>query len=142
MKIFCIIILICVLFIIPYKVMITLKKEKKVEIVIACTFWLGVPFISWGCYLIKINNKRKKEISHLVKNLNNQSVDTFINYINEWGCFNHPNAWGELKGAWRIANESPNISYNKKKELRDCLMLNGLKLYNNEMNIIDNKHSL
>ncbi len=137
MKIIGIILLIFILFIIPYKIMMSLKKEKKAEIVITCTFWLLIPFASWGCYLININRKRKQEIEKLVKNLNDDAVSGFINYIDEWGCFNHPTAWAELKGALRIVNESDKVTSEKKTQLRNSLMLNGLKLHGSEMNIIN-----
>ncbi len=122
------------------KLTMILKKPKKVRLLCGISIFilLGFALVPTFYWSNKYGKKREAEFYYIANNLNNNSVDRFIKYINEWGCVNKPDAWGQLKGVFRIVNESSNISYNKKKELRDCLMLNGLKLYNNEMNIIDN----
>lgn len=143
------ILLVIGLFVGHYKLLVFLKKPHTVKGVAMISFvilifltgpigLLMVPINYYWLYQSKYNKIRKQEINYLVNTLSDSSVDRFINYIKTWGCDNKPDAWGELKGAWQIVNESPNISYEKKKEMRDCLMLNGLKLYNNEMKIMQN----
>ena len=68
----------------------------------------------------------------------NASVDRFLTYVKQWGFCNEPQQWNQLRGAWFIVNECSNVSTAKKKELRDYLITNGLRLNNSEKQIIDN----
>lgn len=51
---------------------------------------------------------------------------------------NHPNAWNKLRSVWITLNESSNVSTEKKKQLKQLLMLQGLTMHYQDAKIIDN----
>ena len=111
-----------------YRVMVAVKKQKLAF----------VPFAAYGLYSLKFKKVLKTNCEMVSKLPSDSSVDVFINYVKQWGFYNHPEQWNQIRGVWFIINESSNVSTYKKKELRDYLMTNGLRLNNSEKQIIDN----
>ena len=126
---------------IPYKIMVSVKSWKKAQIVFFITlipFCLIPPIIASGLYIWKFKKVLKSNCEMVSNSTDNASVDRFLNYLKQWGFCNEPQQWNQLRGAWFIINESSNVSTTKKKELRDHLIVNGLRLNNSEKQIIDN----
>ena len=78
-----------------------------------------------------------------IKDLNlnieiDENVDFLIKDIEMFGCTNHPNAWNKLRAIWMTANESSNITTDKKKQLKQFLMLKGLTMHYQDSKVIDN----
>ena len=67
-----------------------------------------------------------------------KGADKLIANIQQFGCENEPNAWNKLRGVWITINESPNVSTEKKKQLKQFLMLQGLRMHYQDSKIIDN----
>ena len=67
-----------------------------------------------------------------------QTADELIELIQKYGCDNEPNAWNKLRSVWITINESPNVSTEKKKQLKQFLMLQGLTMHYQDAQIIDN----
>ena len=74
----------------------------------------------------------------LINSPNNEGVDKLITYIKKHGCVNKPNYWNRLRNVWYSCNKSSNVSTNKKEELLNLLLLNGIRLNNEDKQIIDN----
>lgn len=126
---------------IPYKIMVSLKSWKKAQIVFFITFipfCLIPPVIASGLYESKFKKVLKANCEMVSNSTDNVSVDRFLTYVKQWGFCNEPQQWNQLRGTWFIVNESSNVSTAKKKELRDYLITNGLRLNNSEKQIIDN----
>lgn len=68
----------------------------------------------------------------------NENVDEFIKVILKYGVLNQPTTWNRVRGIWFMVNESPNVTTEKKTELRNLLVSKGLRLTPNERKIIDN----
>ena len=120
------------------------KKGKSTAITIYMvvtlfTFWLGLTgLFAMILASAKIDKQRNKVYDTLVKNPNNDNVDMLIKDIETYGCTNHPNAWNRLRAIWMTVNESPNVSTDKKKQLKQFLMLKGLNIHYQDAKIIDN----
>ena len=129
-----------VLTFIIYKKMVGAKSWKKATTICYITLPLGFfPSVIASCiYIAKFKKVLKTNCEMISKTTDNSSVDVFWNYVKEWGFCNKPEQWNQLRGAWFIVNESSNVSTIKKKELRDYLIVNGLRLNNSEKQIIDN----
>ena len=122
-----------------YRVMVAVKKQKLAFVVFAISLLLAfVPFAAYGLYSLKFKKVLKTNCEMVSKLPSDSSVDVFINYVKQWGFYNHPEQWNQIRGVWFIINESSNVYTYKKKELRDYLMTNGLRLNNSEKQIIDN----
>ena len=67
-----------------------------------------------------------------------QAADELIELIQKYGCDNEPNAWNKLRSVWITINESPNVSTEKKKQLKQFLMLQELTMHYQDAQIIDN----
>lgn len=103
------------------------------------TFWFGLSgFIALVCASTKMNKEREKVYNALSQNPNDANVDALIEELQGVGCENHPNAWNRLRALWMITNESPNVTTEKKKQLKQFLMLKGLSIYHQDAQIIDN----
>lgn len=120
------------------------KKGKSTAIqiymiVTLFTFWLGLSTL-FACILAssKIDKQRNKVYDTLVQNPNNENVDMLIKDIEMYGCNNNPNAWNKLRAIWMTVNESSNITTEKKKQLKQFLMLKGLTMHYQDAKIIDN----
>lgn len=122
-----------------YRVMVAVKKQKLAFVVFAISLLLAfVPFAAYGLYSLKFKKVLKTNCEMVSKLPSDSSVDVFINYVKQWGFYNHPEQYNQIRGVWFIINESSNVSTYKKKELRDYLMTNGLRMNNSEKQIIDN----
>ena len=85
-------------------------------------------------YVMKENQKRQQEkldsmqliYEKTIENASDESVDAFISYINANGLINTPNQWNRVRNLWILCNESPNITTEKKYQLKKELMLSGL----------------
>ena len=92
--------------------------------------------------LAKYDKKHKKlratTYSEATKKPTVQSIDNLIDYIECYGCQNEPQYWKQLRGVWFAVNESSQVPSAKKRELRDFLTTNGLRLVGNDKNVIDN----
>lgn len=123
-----------------YRIMLAVKKQKLVHVVFAFSIvmFFIVPFVAYGFYTLKFKKVLKTNCEMVSKLPSDSSVDVFLNYLKKWGFFNHPEQWNQIRGLWFIINESSDVSTIKKKELRDYLMTNGLRMNNSEKQIIDN----
>lgn len=122
-----------------YRIMVAVKKQNYAFVVMCVlfpVFIIGIP--AYGIYTLKFKKVLKAKCEMVSKITDNGSVDMFLNYVKQWGFFNHPEQWNQIKGVWFIVNESSSVSTSKKKELRDYLITNGLRLNNSERQIIDN----
>ena len=138
---FILIVLMAVFTIIDYKIMVSVKTWKKAQIVgwVTLIFFLVIPpIIAGSLYTWKFKKVLKTNCEMVAKLTDNSTVDKFLTYVKQWGFCNEPQQWNQLRGAWFIVNESPDVSTTKKKELRDYLIVNGLRLNNSEKQIIDN----
>ena len=75
--------------------------------------------------------------ANAAKNPSDFSVDSMIAFIEKNGCPNSPQYRNRLKGVWCAVNQSSEVSTEKKKQLKQFLMLKGIDLTGNER-IIDN----
>ena len=129
----------CAVYYVIYRFMVFLKKQKYAMIVAYVLVFIWI--ISWpayGFYTMKFKKVLKAKCELASKSPDDSSVDAFLDYVKQWGFYNHPEQWNQVRGVWFIINESSNVSTAKKKELRDYLIINGLKLHNSEKQIIDN----
>ena len=94
--------------------------------------------IAYICLSSKIDKERQKIYDTLVQNPNNTNVDVLIKDIETHGCANNPNAWNRLRAIWFVVNESSNVTTDKKKQLKQFLMLKGLTMHHKDAQIIDN----
>ena len=126
--------------IIDYILMVKFKKQKTAYIIMCATIFPGffASMIAYGFYSLKFKKVLKENCQKVSFSPSDISVDVFLNYVKQWGFYNHPEQWNQVRGVWFIVNESSNVSTIKKKELRDYLIINGLKLHNSEKQIIDN----
>ncbi len=120
------------------------KKGKKTAATIyfiatVLTFWFGLTTLfAFICASSRLEKNRNKIYDILAQNPNNTNVDLLIQDIENFGCVNNPNAWNKLRAIWITVNESPNVSTDKKKQLKQFLMLKGLTMHYQDAKIIDN----
>lgn len=108
-------------------------------IVTLFTFFLGLTTLfAMILTSAKIDKQRGKVCDALVQNPSNENVDLLIKDIETYGCNNHPNAWNKLRAIWMTVNESSNVTTEKKKQLKQFLMLKGLTMHYQDAKIIDN----
>ena len=132
-------IVLCGIIYLDYRIMVAVKKQKLAFVVFAISIVMFfVPFVAYGLYSLKFKKVLKTNCEMVSKLPSDSSVDVFLNYVKQWGFYNHPEQWNQIRGVWFIINESSNVSTYKKKELRDYLMTNGLRMNNSEKQIIDN----
>ena len=95
--------------------------------------------IVYGIYAeVKARKKIHNMYNSLINSPDNDGVDKLIAFIKKKGCVNTPNYWNRLRNVWYSCNKSSNVSTNKKEELLNILMLNGIRLNNEDKQIIDN----
>lgn len=144
MKIVILILLWLLALFLQYKLFLTIKKYKYIELYIFVSFLLtvvcffGSGLIALFLYRFKFEKIRKKTFDYIIKNTDSNAPDTLMKYINSYGIFNEPESWNQLRGVWFAINESSNITSSKKRELRDFLTTKGLRLVGNDKNVIDN----
>lgn len=92
------------------------------------------------CIFATIRSNKLKKIAY--KNLEasqtNENVDEFIKIVSRGSITNQPPVWNRVRGIWFMVNESPNVTTDRKTELRNLLVSKGLRLTPNERKIIDN----
>ena len=94
-----------------YRVMVAVKKQKLAFVVFAISLLLAfVPFAAYGLYSLKFKKVLKTNCEMVSKLPSDSSVDVFINYVKQWGFYNHPEQWNQIRGVWFIINESSNVS--------------------------------
>ena len=108
----------------------------------------AVFFLTWFIYFIgffalagaltQLRKERDQLFTRIAVSPSDQTADELIAYIQQYGCENHPNAWNRLRSIWITFNESPNVSTEKKKQLKQFLMLQGLTMHYQDSKIIDN----
>lgn len=86
----------------------------------------------------QIAKDKDKLFSKITASPSDQTADELIAHIQKYGCTNEPNAWNKLRSVWITINESPNVSTEKKKQLKQFLMLQGLTMHYQDSKIIDN----
>ena len=86
----------------------------------------------------QIAKDKDKLFSKITASPSDQTADELIAHIQKYGCTNEPNAWNKLRSVWIALNESPNVSTEKKKQLKQFLMLQGLTMHYQDSKIIDN----
>ena len=120
------------------------KKGKNTAITI---YMVATLFTFWLCFTglfamilasSKIDKQRNKIYDALVKNPNNDNVDLLIKDIEMYGCTNNPNAWNRLRAIWITVNESSKVTTDKKKQLKQFLMLKGLTMHYQDSKVINN----
>lgn len=110
--------------------------------------FFGVPIVIivvvWKKYSVKWNKRveERNSIYGAVANTPSDfTVDNLIAYIKREGCWNEPQYWNQLRAVWLAVNESPNVSTEKKKQLKQFLMLKGLTMHHQDAQIIDNHNA-
>lgn len=99
-------------------------------------FFLG--FFALAGATAQMAKDKDKLFSKIAASPSNQAADELIAHIQQYGCENNPNAWNKLRSVWITINESPNVSTEKKKQLKQFLMLQGLTMHYQDAQIIDN----
>ena len=99
-------------------------------------FFLG--FFALAGALTQLRRERDQLFARIAMSPSDQTADELIAHIQKYGCENNPNAWNKLRSVWITINESPNVSTEKKKQLKQFLMLQGLTMHYQDSKIIDN----
>ncbi len=86
----------------------------------------------------QIAKEKDKLFAKIIASPSDFAADELIAHIQKYGCTNHPNAWNKLRSVWITLNESSNVSTEKKKQLKQFLMLQGLTMHYQDAKIIDN----
>lgn len=92
---------------------------------------------------VKRYNKEVKKFVEPIKekiqtNPCDSNVDAYMDMIEEYGILNEPQSWNQVRAIWFMVNESPDVTTDKKRQLRNFLMAKGLRLTNSDKNVIDN----
>ena len=102
----------------------------------AITGFIGV--FAFNGAMSQIEKEKDEVYAKIVASPSDKAVDELIDLLRCCGCENHPNAWNKLRSIWITFNESPNVSTEKKKQLKQFLMLQGLTMHYQDSKIIDN----
>lgn len=121
---------------------IRLLSKKNAAGVFAVFFLTGLIYFIGFFALVGAQAQMRKEKDALYSKItvspSNQTADELIANIQKFGCENTPNAWNKLRSVWVTLNESSNVSTEKKKQLKQFLMLQGLTMHYKDAQIIDN----
>lgn len=124
------------------KLYIRLISKKNIAGVYAVFFLTGlilfVGFFALAGAKAQIAKENDELFSKITISPSDGAADELIDHIQKYGCENHPNAWNKLRSVWITINESPNVSTEKKKQLKQFLMLQGLTMHYQDAKIIDN----
>lgn len=124
------------------KLYMRLLRKRNIAGVFGVFFLTGlIYFIGFFALLGAVTQLRKERdrlFARIAMSPSNQTADELIAYIQQYGCENNPNAWNRLRSIWITFNESPNVSTEKKKQLKQFLMLQGLTMHYQDSKIIDN----
>ncbi len=118
------------------------KKQNHVLAIFLASmliaFGAGSSIVAYVMWYLKSSKEKKKIYDEIRTNPCVETLDKLQKNIEAWGVLNEPKYWNELRGAWYILNESPNIPTQKKTEFRNFLTVEGLRLSGTDKNIIDN----
>ena len=121
---------------------IRLLRKRNLVGVFAVFFLTGLiyflGFFALAGALTQLRKERDRLFARIAMSPSNQTADELIAYVQQYGCENNPNAWNRLRSIWITFNESPNVSTEKKKQLKQFLMLQGLTMHYQDSKIIDN----
>ena len=124
------------------KLYMRLLRKRNLVGVFAVFFLTGliyfIGFFALVGALTQLGKERNLFFARIAASPSDQAADELIAYIQQYGCENHPNAWNRLRSIWITFNESPNVSTEKKKQLKQFLMLQGLTMHYQDSKIIDN----
>lgn len=127
---------------VQYLIFMFMKKRSRVHIYVFATvllFWFGMTtFFAYLLYHFRFFNMSKNLFAEIGQNPTEQMADKLISHIEQWGIMNQPPYWNGLRGAWFAINESSAIPTQKKLQVRNLLTANGLSLFGNEREIINN----
>ena len=128
-------------FVLKHVLMLLLsKKQMVIAGIIMCAtavvYGLGI-FAAFGA-VVQIRKEKDKAYKKITVLPSDSAADELIATIKKYGCENKPNEWNKLRGVWITINESPNVSTEKKKQLKQFLMLQGLTMHYQDSKIIDN----
>lgn len=98
--------------------------------------FLGV--FAFNAAMTQIEKEKDSIYAKIAATPSDKAADELIDLIQRCGCENKPNAWNKLRSVWIAVNESPNVSTEKKKQLKQFLMLQGLTMHYQDSKIIDN----
>ena len=124
-----------------------LEKIHKKTKTLPLASWTGVilglitpyvGFVALGKYLYNFTKLRTSIYTETSKNPTIENVDKLIDFADSYTMLNQPKYWNQLRSVWFAVNESSNVPTNKKKELKQVLMLKGLTMHHNDAQIIDN----
>lgn len=127
----------------PLKKLCIRMAIRKNTIGMIAVFFLTIPLFFVGFFSIigaqaQIRKEKDALYSKITVSPSNQAADELIANIQKYGCENNPNAWNKLRSVWITLNESSNVSTEKKKQLKQFLMLQGLTMHYKDAQIIDN----
>ncbi len=117
------------------------KRDLKVLGLIITLATFPILFVGPIAYIsvsIKLGKERGKLYNEVAAMPSDDRVDDLITYINKHGCVNDPQSWNQLRAVWFAINESPNVTTQKKNEVKSFLMLRGLAMHHNDAKVIDN----
>ena len=118
---------------------IRLISKKNIAGIFAVFFLTGlIYFLGFFALAGALTQLRDQLFARIAVSPSDQTADELIAYVQQYGCENNPNAWNKLRSVWITINESPNVSTEKKKQLKQFLMLQGLTMHYQDAQIIDN----
>ena len=124
------------------KLYMRLLRKRNLVGVFAVFFLTGfiyfLGFFALAGALTQLRKERDQLFARIAVSPSDQTADELIAYVQQYGCENNPNAWNKLRSIWIAFNESPNVSTEKKKQLKQFLMLQGLTMHYQDAQIIDN----
>ena len=94
-------------------------------------------------YTAEVQAEAKKKTDFLIEVQNNpcdENVDKLIETIEKDGgvITNNPANWNTFRGLWFVYNESKNVTTEKKYQLRNWLMMKGLRITGQDKEVRDN----
>ncbi len=134
--------MLCVFLQSPETIIYQINKQKNTAAILALFILTGLIYFVGAFALAgaqaQIAKDKDKLFSKITASPSDQTADELIAHIQKYGCTNEPNAWNKLRSVWIALNESPNVSTEKKKQLKQFLMLQGLTMHYQDSKIIDN----
>lgn len=109
-------------------------------LVLSIMIWPFLPayIIAFKRYSKEIKTKVEPVKQNIQRNPTDSNVNDYMDIIEEYGIYNDPKTWNQVRAVWFVVNESSAVTTQKKKELRNFLMSKGLRLTNSDKNVIDN----
>jgi hypothetical protein len=73
-------------------------------------------------------NSLNYRLEELGKNLNDDNVKSFIDFVRKTTFMNEPSIWNALRASYKLVAEERSISIELKRELRQVLLSRGVNL--------------